>query len=101
LSAEEVGKPKSKGRRFRLWAESPTVFVEFTGQKYGSMVDHTLVDALVKQGLELSSRAGGELERSCWMVVHEHIHGVKPSEYDIQPIDEDLYLAVLKAARQL
>jgi hypothetical protein len=29
------------------------------------------------------------------MAVHQHIHGVLPSEYDIREIDEDLYLAVL------
>jgi hypothetical protein len=34
------------------------------------------------------------------MVVHEHHHGVRPSEYDIREIDEELYLAVLDAARQ-
>ena len=35
------------------------------------------------------------------MVVHEHHHGVKPTEYDIREIDEDLYLAVLQAAKQV
>ena len=64
------------------------------------MLDHQLVDSLVQQGLELAATAGGELERSCWMVVHEYHHGVKPTEYDIREIDEDLYLAVLKAAKQ-
>jgi hypothetical protein len=34
------------------------------------------------------------------MVVHEHHHGVKPTEYDIREIDEQLYLEVLKGARQ-
>ena len=63
------------------------------------MSDPQLVQTLVTQGLELSASAGGELERSCWMVVHEHHHGVKPSEYDIREIDEELYLAVLNAAR--
>ena len=62
--------------------------------------DGFAVQWAVKQGLELSRTAGGELERSCWMVVHEHHHGVKPSEYDIREIDEDLYLAVLEAARE-
>ena len=61
--------------------------------------DPTLVDQLVEQALTLSASAGGELERCCWMVVHEHHHGVKPSEYDIREIDEDLYLAVLNASR--
>ena len=64
------------------------------------MPNQELVDALVRQGLALSTTAGGELERSCWMVVREHHHGVRPSEYDIREIDEELYLAVLDAARQ-
>ena len=64
------------------------------------MSDPQLVDSLVQQGLELAAMAGGELERSCWMVIHEHHHGVKPTEYDIREIDEDLYLAVLTAAKQ-
>ena len=64
------------------------------------MPEQELVDALVRQGLALSTTAGGELERSCWMVVHEHHHGVRPSEYDIREIDKELYLAVLDAARQ-
>tara|TARA_A100001388_G_scaffold215393_1_gene165848 strand:+ start:393 stop:599 length:207 start_codon:yes stop_codon:yes gene_type:complete len=38
----------------------------------------------------------GELEKFCWMAVHEHKHGVLPSEYDIKDIDEDLYLQLLK-----
>ena len=64
------------------------------------MPDQQLVDSLVQQGLMLAATAGGELERSCWMAVHEHHHGVKPTEYDIREIDEDLYLAVLEKARQ-
>ena len=64
------------------------------------MADQQLVTDLMKRSLELSATAGGELERSCWMVLHEHIHGVKPSEYDIREIDEELYLSVLDAAKQ-
>ena len=64
------------------------------------MPEKEIIDSLVRKGLELSVSAGGELERSCWMVVHEHHHGVRPSEYDILEIDEELYLAVLEAARQ-
>ena len=63
------------------------------------MPDQQLVESLMQQGLALAATAGGELERSCWMVVHEHHHGVKPTEYDIREIDEDLYLAVLTAAK--
>ena len=64
------------------------------------MPEKEIIDSLVRKWLELSVSAGGELERSCWMVVHEHHHGVRPSEYDIREIDEELYLAVLEAARQ-
>ncbi len=37
----------------------------------------------------------GEIEKFCWMAVHEHRHGVLPSEYDIREIDEVLYLQLL------
>ena len=74
-------------------------FLEFAEQWATVMSEPQLVESLVKQGLALSASAGGELERSCWMVVHEHHHGVKPTEYDIREIDEELYLAVLKEAR--
>ena len=40
-----------------------------------------------------------QLERNCWMVVHQHGHGMFPSEYDIREIDEDLYLALLAHCR--
>ena len=40
-----------------------------------------------------------DLERNCWMVVHQHRHGMFPSEYDIREIDEDLYLALLAHCR--
>jgi hypothetical protein len=42
---------------------------------------------------------GADPERNCWMAVHQHVHGVLPSEYDIREIDEDLYLAVLACRR--
>ena len=38
----------------------------------------------------------GEIEKFCWMAVHEYKHGVLPSEYDIREIDEELYLRVLQ-----
>ena len=40
--------------------------------------------------------SNGEIEKFCWMAVHEHKHGVLPSEYDIREIDEDLYLKLLQ-----
>ena len=84
----------------RLRAVNRNRFLEFSEPHLPGMADLQLVETLVEQGLALSATAGGELERCCWMVVHEHHHGVKPSEYDIREIDEDLYLAVLQAAKQ-
>ena len=40
-----------------------------------------------------------DVERKCWTVVHEHLHGAMPTEYDVREIDEDLYLALLEAVR--
>ena len=40
-----------------------------------------------------------EIEKFCWMAVHEHKHGVLPSEYDIREIDENLYLQLLEELR--
>ena len=37
-----------------------------------------------------------ELEKFCWMAVHEYKHGVLPSEYDIREIDEELYMRLLE-----
>ena len=38
----------------------------------------------------------GEIEKFCWIAVHEHKHGVLPSEYDIREIDENLFLRLLQ-----
>jgi len=59
--------------------------------------------ALVAQLAEAARAfdATGDLERNCWLAVHQHIHGVLPSEYDIREVPEDLYLAVLEQRRQL
>ena len=59
-----------------------------------SPVDIQLVEQLVKISRQFDSTAS-DAERNCWMAVHQHVHGVLPSEYDIREIDEDLYLAVL------
>ena len=42
----------------------------------------------------------GEIEKFCWMAVHEHKPGVLPSEYDIREIDEELYLQLLREFKQ-
>jgi len=64
-----------------------------------SGVDSGLVDRLVARVRELYGATPTDLERMCWTVVHEHHHGAMPTEYDIREVDEDLYLAVLKAVR--
>tara|TARA_Y100001968_G_scaffold99380_1_gene89386 strand:- start:412 stop:618 length:207 start_codon:yes stop_codon:yes gene_type:complete len=60
-----------------------------------------IISNLVKKVIEISGESTKELDRICWMVVHEHHHGVMPSEYDIREIDEDLYLALLKRVKEL
>lgn len=60
--------------------------------------DPLLVKALVIASHEFDA-TGADPERNCWLAVHRHVHGVLPSEYDIREIDEELYLAVLKARK--
>ena len=60
-----------------------------------------LIESLSIKAVVLSGRSKEELERTCWMLVHEHKHGVMPTEYDIREIDEELYLKVLKTARNM
>ncbi len=60
-----------------------------------------LIQRLSKKAIDLSGNSRKELERTCWMVVHEHKHGAMPSEYDIREIDEVLYLKVLRTAREM
>ena len=56
----------------------------------------SLIKKLFKKVKEYPRFSNGEKEKFCWMAVHEHKHGVLPSEYDIREIDEDLYLQLLK-----
>ena len=56
----------------------------------------SLIKSLIKKVREYPRFSNGEMEKFCWMAVHEHKHGVLPSEYDIREIDEDLYLQLLK-----
>ena len=56
----------------------------------------SLIKALLIKVKEYPRFSNGEIEKFCWMAVHEHKHGVLPSEYDIRGIDEDLYLQLLK-----
>jgi len=56
----------------------------------------SLINALFIKVKEYPRFSNGELEKFCWMAVHEHKHGVLPSEYDIREIDEELYLQLLQ-----
>lgn len=64
-----------------------------------SCVDAKLLDQLVQASRQFDGTAS-DAERNCWMAVHQHVHGVLPSEYDIREIDEELYLAVLALRKQ-
>ena len=57
----------------------------------------SLIKSLLLKVKEYPRFSMEEIEKFCWMVVHEHKHGVLPSEYDIREIDEGLYLELLKA----
>ena len=56
----------------------------------------SLIKKLFIKVKEYPSFSNGEIEKFCWMSVHEHKHGVLPSEYDIREIDEILYLKLLQ-----
>ena len=60
-----------------------------------------LTKILSSKAIELSGKSKKELERTCWMIAHEHKHGVMPTEYDIREIDEELYLDVLRTAKEM
>ena len=60
-----------------------------------------LIERLSKKAVVLSGHSKKELERTCWKVVHEYKHGAMPTEYDIREIDEELYLEVLRAAKEI
>ena len=55
-----------------------------------------LIKSLIKKVKEYPRFSNKEIEKFCWMAVHEYKHGVLPSEYDIREIDEDLYLKLLQ-----
>ena len=59
----------------------------------------SLIKSLLKKVKQYPRFSKDEIEKFCWMAVHEHKHGVLPSEYDIREIDEDLYLELLKESK--
>ena len=62
------------------------------------MADHSesLIKSLIKKVKKYPRFSKGEIEKFCWLAVHEYKHSVLPSEYDIREIDEDLYLELLQ-----
>ena len=62
------------------------------------MADYSapLMKLLIRKVKEYPRFSNGEIEKFCWMAVHEYKHGVLPSEYDIRDIDEELYLKLLQ-----
>ena len=56
----------------------------------------SLIEELLVKVKEYPRFSKEEIEKFCWMAVHEYKHGVLPSEYDIREIDEDLYLKLLQ-----
>ena len=62
------------------------------------MADYSasLMKSLIRKVKEYPRFSNGEIEKFCWMAVHEYKHGVLPSEYDIRDIDEELYLKLLQ-----
>ena len=61
----------------------------------------SLIKKLSKKAIDLSGKSKKELESTCWMIVPEYKHGSMPTEYDIREIDEELYLEVLRIAKEM
>ncbi len=58
-----------------------------------------LINTLTDKVLESIQQKPQDIEKVCWLVVHDYKHGFKPSEYDIREIDEELYLCVLSSSK--
>ncbi len=61
--------------------------------------NHELINSLALKAIKISGEQFQEIERCCWIAVHEHLHGVRPVEYDVREIDEDIFLSVLQKAK--
>ncbi len=60
---------------------------------------NNLIEELSTKSLDLVKDKQIEIEKAVWMVVHEHINGFIPVEYDIREIDEALYLSILSSIK--
>ena len=61
-----------------------------------SKYSESLIEQLCSKVRNYPRFSKEEINKFCWMAVHEHKHGILPSEYDIREIDEDLYLILLE-----
>ena len=62
--------------------------------------DLGLINQLVLKTIASLDESNDDIERACWMVLHEHHHGLMPFEYDVREIDETLYLSVLNEIKE-
>tara|TARA_Y100001968_G_scaffold329946_1_gene380485 strand:- start:2311 stop:2523 length:213 start_codon:yes stop_codon:yes gene_type:complete len=59
-----------------------------------------VVDKLARRAIDLSRGSTSEIDRFCWILLHEYIHGFRPSEYDIREIEEEKYLELLERVKE-
>jgi len=97
LSQPSLSQPESGSNPQPLESQRSTNSPCLEPQGGGNQAD-SLVISLAEASRQFDG-TGADPERNCWMAVHQHVHGVLPSEYDIREIDEDLYLAVLAYRR--
>tara|TARA_Y100001968_G_C19272475_1_gene674967 strand:+ start:132 stop:320 length:189 start_codon:yes stop_codon:yes gene_type:complete len=60
-----------------------------------------ILNKLIEKVIRNLKQNNADLEKECWITVHEYIHGFKPVEYDIREIDEDLYNDLLLGVKSL
>tara|TARA_Y100001968_G_C19231526_1_gene654716 strand:+ start:433 stop:639 length:207 start_codon:yes stop_codon:yes gene_type:complete len=60
---------------------------------------NSLINELSHKARKLAKNKNIDMQKAVWLIVHEHINGFRPVEYDIREIDEALYLSVLNSAK--
>ena len=64
-------------------------------------MDSNLINSLTQKALDLLEESENcDIEKVCWMIIHEYHHGIMPFEYDIREIDEKIYLSVLRKIKE-
>tara|TARA_Y100001968_G_C18733130_1_gene425461 strand:- start:168 stop:395 length:228 start_codon:yes stop_codon:yes gene_type:complete len=63
--------------------------------------DQKIIEMLALKVVNKLKTKRTEIERQCWLEIHEHLHGMQPSEYDIREIDEELFNLVLSESKKL